>query len=195
MKLIFCFVLVISFNATAQKDLIYKKDTTQQRCKILKTTRSNYHYAFIDRLQNVYKTTIAKALVDSVKYNFYDSNLVQNKLFKNVLKPVVEEDITSVQRLWIFTLTAGFNLSNLLEFNNPSGIDKKTLSGTATIDIGLNYAKEVKRFAMTNELHSIIAIQKSGLTRTDYIQRASNDISTLHDFSIAFGKSKKWNNK
>ena len=42
-------------------------------------------------------------------------------------------------------------------------------------------------------MHSLIAVQKSGLTRTDYIQRVSNDISTLHDFSIAFGKSKKWN--
>ena len=186
-------ILLTPRESLAQKDILYKKDTTQQRCKILKTTRSNYHYAFVDILQNVYATTIAKSLVDSVKYNFYDSNLVQHKLFKNVLKPVVVEDITLVKHSWIFTLTAGLNLSNLLEFNNPSGTDKKTLSGTATLDVGLNYAKEGKRFAMTNELHSLIAVQKSGLTRTDYIQRVSNDISTLHDFSIAFGKSKKWN--
>ncbi len=176
----------------AQQDLLYKKDTTQQRCKILKTTKSKYRYAFLDSLQKVYKASISKSLVDSVKYNYYDSNLVQDKLFKNLVKPVVEANAPK-QCSWIFTTTLGFNLGNLLEFNNPSGIDKKTLSGTATIDLGLNYAKEGTRFAMTNELHSIIAIQKSGLTRTDYIQRASNDISTLHDFSFGFGKSKKWN--
>jgi hypothetical protein len=192
---IFCLILIsfLGFQQSyAQRDIIYKKDSTQLRCKILKATTDKYEYAYADSASKVFKTKILKTLVDSIKQNFYDSNLVQNKIFGKIIKPITEE-VVQVQKKWIFTAGIGFNLGNTLEFNNPSGTDKKSLSGTTSIDLGLNYSKDGARFAMTNELHYLFALQKSGLTGTDYIQRVSDELNTLHDFSLAIGKSKKWN--
>ncbi len=190
------FFLFVSFFANhqcqAQRDIIYKKDTTQIRCKILKATADKYEYAYADSMSKVFKTKILKTLVDSIKQNFYDSNLVQNKIFGKIIKPITEE-VVPVQKNWIFTAGIGFNVGNVLEFNNPSGTDKKSLSGTTSIDLGLNYNKDGARFAMTNELHYLFSLQKSGLTAAAHIQRVSDELTTLHDFSIAIGKTKKWN--
>ncbi len=190
-----CFLFVSFFASQqchAQRDIIYKKDTTQIRCKILRATADKYEYAYSDSLNKVYKTKILKSLVDSIKQNFYDSNLVQNKIFGKIVKPITEE-IVPVQKNWIFTAGIGLNVGNLLEFNSPSGTDKKSLSGTTSIDLGLNYSKEGARFGMTNELHYLFGLQKSGLTAAANIQRVTDELATLHDFSIAIGKSKKWN--
>ena len=46
---------------------------------------------------------------------------------------------------------------------------------------------------MTNELHWTVGIQKSGLSGGTHIQRATDNINTLHDFSFAINKSNKWN--
>jgi hypothetical protein len=189
---IFAALFFICQNSFAQKDIIYKKDSTQIRCKILKATIDKYEYAFADSANKVFKTKILKTLVDSVNYNFYDSNLVQNKIFTKKTKPVTEE-IIFLQKNWKFTLGIGLNVGNILEFNSPSGTDKKSLSGTTSLDLGLNYTKEGGRFAMTNELHWLFGLQKSGLTSAAHIQRISDDLNTLHDFSMAIGKTKKWN--
>jgi hypothetical protein len=179
-------------SSFAQRDIIYKKDTTQIRCKILKASVDKYEYAYADSSSKVFKTKILKTLVDSIKQNFYDSNLVQNKIFGKIVKPITEE-IVPVVKNWIFTAGIGFNVGNALEFNNPSGTDKKSLSGTSSIDLGLNYSKDGARFAMTNELHYIFGLQKSGLTSADNIQRVTDELATLHDLSIAIAKTKKWN--
>jgi hypothetical protein len=188
----FALLFLIYQNTFAQRDIIYKKDTTQIRCKILKTTAGKYEYAYADSASKIFKTKILKTLVDSIKQNFYDSNLVQNKIFSKIVKPINEE-IVHVQKNWMFTAGIGFNVGNMLEFNNPSGTDKKSLSGTSSIDLGLNYSKDGARFAMTNELHYIFGLQKAGLTGADNIQRVTDELATLHDFSIAIGKTKKWN--
>ncbi len=194
MKFLFlAFITIFGIQQTfAQRDIIYKNDSTQIRCKILKSTADKYEYAYADTNSKVFKTKILKTLVDSVKQNFYDSNLVQNKVFGKIIKPITEE-ITPVIKNWIFTAGIGFNLGNLLEFNRPGGSDKKSFSGTTSMDLGLNYAKESARFAMTNELHYIFGLQKSGLTAAANIQRVTDELATLHDFSIAIGKTKKWN--
>ncbi|MGG9961654.1 hypothetical protein [Ferruginibacter sp. SUN106] len=198
MKKIKQYIIIIAVNFIcqnifAQRDIIYKVDTTQIRCRILKTTADKYEYAFTDSALKIFTTKILKSLVDSVKYNYYDSNLVQNKIFNKKIKRPAEEAITAVQKNWLFTFSIGLNLGNILEFNSPSGSDKKSLSGTASVDLGLNYTKESSRLAITNELHWLFSLQKSGLTSGAHIQRISDDINTLHDFSIAIGKTKKWN--
>jgi hypothetical protein len=84
-------------------------------------------------------------------------------------------------------------LGNILEFNSTTGVDKKSFSATTALDLGLDYSKEGNRFAMTNELHWTIALQKSGLTSATHIQRVTDDLTTLHDFSFAISKNNKWN--
>ncbi len=196
-KVIAIIKVAVLFLATystvfAQRDILYKKDSTGIRCKILKETTSRYKFAYVDSSSKVFKTSILKLLVDSVQYNFYDTNLVQHKLFAEKRQPHAE-DIVSGQKNWVKTIGIGLNVGNILEFNPPSGNDKKSFSGTVSLDAGLNYAKESSHFAMTNELHWLFSLQKSGLTNAAHIQRVSDNVSTLHDFSIAIGKTKKWN--
>jgi hypothetical protein len=186
--------MLIAFcnNTYAQKDIIYKTDTTQIRCKILRISIDKYEYAFIDSTQKIYRTKILKSLVDSVKYNYYDSNLVHHRIFGRSAKPKTEE-VVALPKHWLFSWGVGLNVGNIMEFNPPSGSDKKSLSGTASFDMGLNYTKDGSRFSMTNELHWLFGLQKSGLTSAAHLQRISDDLNTLHDFSIAIGKTKKWN--
>jgi hypothetical protein len=186
------FLLAISTQIFAQPDIIYKNDSTQIRCKILKVITDKYEYAFADPTNKVFKTKILKTFVDSVNYDFYDSNLVQNRIFIKKTKPVTEE-IIPVQKNWKFTLGIGLNIESIIEFNNPFGSDKKSLSGTCAIDAGANYSKDGSRFAMTNEVHYIFGLQKPGFTTADHLQRVSDNINFLQDLSLAIGKTKKWN--
>ena len=181
-------------NLLAQRDVIFKKDSTQIRCKILKAKGIKYAYAFIDSTHKIYKASINKDLVDSVQYNYYDSNLVRDKIFNNIETLIAEKDAGEpVVNPWEFTFGMGLNVGNLLELNPPSGIDKKSFSATCALDLGLNYFEEGKRFSMTNELHWILSVQKDGLSNGTHIQRASDELNTLHDFSLAMNKNNNWN--
>ncbi|MGF2414504.1 hypothetical protein [Ferruginibacter sp.] len=179
-------------NSFAQRDIIYKNDSTQIRCKILKVTGDKYEYVFADLANKVFKTKILKTLVDSVNYNFYDSNLVQNKIFTKRTKPVTEE-IIPLQKNWKLTLGVGLNVESIIELNNPFGSDKKSLSGTCAIDAGANYSKEGSRFTITNEVHYIFGLQKSGFISANHLQRVADEINFMQDLSLAIGKTQKWN--
>jgi hypothetical protein len=186
-------ILVILFSTSsllAQKDLTQKKDSTEIRCKILTETPTMYTYAFLNAKNKVKKTNILKSLVENVEYNKYDKNVVEDKLFTDAA-PIVytEEPVKSYQ----YSFALGFNVSNVLEFNSPSGPDKKSFSATTSLDLGLDYYKEGSRFAMTNELHWTLAVQKDGISSSNRIQRVSDDFITLHDFSYSMSKNSKWN--
>ncbi|WP_395051331.1 hypothetical protein [Flavobacterium sp.] len=186
-------MLVVLFSTTnllAQKDLMHKKDSTEVRCKIITETPSMYTYAYINAKNNVKKTNILKSVVENVEYNKFDKNLVEDKLFTDAA-PIVytEEPLKPYQ----YSFGLGLNVSNILEFNAPSGPDKKSFSATTTLDLGLDYYKEGSRFAMTNELHWTLAVQKSGISGSDRIQRVSDELITLHDFSYTLSKNSKWN--
>lgn len=183
-------VLFATSNLLAQKDLMHKKDSTEIRCKIIMETPTMYTYAFVNSKNKVKKTTILKSVVENVEYNKYDKNVVEDKLFTNETSIVLDEEpVKSYQ----YSFGLGLNLSNILEYNAPSGPDKKSFSATTTLDLGLDYYKEGNRFAMTNELHWTLAVQKSGISGSDRIQRVSDDIVTLHDFSFTLSKNSKWN--
>lgn len=184
------FFLDCSNSLFAQKDLIHKKDSTEIRCKIVMETPTMYRYAFVNKKNKVKKTTLLKSMVENVEYNKFDKNLVEDKLFIDETSIVLEEEpVKSYQ----YSFGFGLNLSNILEFNAPSGPDKKSFSATTTLDLGLDYYKEGNRFAMTNELHWTFAVQKSGISGSDRIQRVSDDLVTLHDFSYTLSKNSKWN--
>ena len=183
-------LLLMANNAFAQRDLLFKKDSTTLRCQVLSKKGNLYTYAFIDSNSKVVTSKILKSLVDSIQYNQYDTNLVANKLFP---KPLVATEAEAPPKAYQYTFGIGLNLGNVLEFNSASGPDKKSFSAACAIDIGLNYYKESSRFAMTNELHWTFAIQKNGLSGSSNLQRVTDDLTTLHDFSLAMNKSNKWN--
>lgn len=186
-------VVFISFtgNLLAQTDAILKKDSTEIRCKILKETHTKYTYAYINPKNKAVKTAILKSVVNSVAYDKYDTNLIEHKFFttKTPIETIEEEPVKSYQ----YSFSIGFNLGNVLEFNPPSGSDKKSFSATSALDLGLDYYKEGNRFAMTNELHWNFSVQKSGLTGANHVQRISDELNLLHDFSYTISKNSKWN--
>ncbi len=190
-KLILPLVCIfVSNNIIAQKDAIIKKDSTEIRCKILIETPTIYTYAYINSKNNVKKTTVLISDVENVQYNKFDKNLIEDKLFTDAA-PIVytEEPVKSYQ----YSFALGMNVSNILEFNSPSGSDKNSFSATSALDLGLNYYKDGNRFAMTNELHWTVGVQKDGISGSDRIQRITDDFITLHDFSYTFSKNSKWN--
>jgi hypothetical protein len=191
-NILFFILLLTSSNLLAQRDAIFKKDSTEIRCKIIKTTKTKYKYIFINDKEKLVKSYILKSAIDSVKYNKYDTDLNTAKLLDNKPSVPVAEEEEQVKP-YQFTFGIGFNLGNILEFNSTTGVDKKSFSATTALDLGLDYSKEGNRFAMTNELHWTIAVQKSGLTSATHIQRVTDDLTTLHDFSFAISKNNKWN--
>ena len=174
----------------AQKDVLQKKDSTEVRCKIVSETPTIYTYAYINEKSKVKTASILLSDVENILYNKYDKNVQENPLFTD-LPPVVytEEPVKSYQ----YSFAIGLNVSNILEFNSPSGPDKKSFSATSTLDLGLDYYKEGNRFAMTNELHWTLGMQKDGFAGSDRIQRITDDFITLHDFSFTLSKNSKWN--
>jgi len=185
-------VIVLMFfagNIFAQKDAIIKTDSTEIRCNILKENHTKYTYAYLNSNNKVVKASILKTLVSAIKYDKYEANLVANKLFDPEPMTEGEEPVKSYQ----YSFGIGLNISNILEFNSPSGPDKKAFSATSALDLGLDYYKEGNRFAMTNELHWNLSLQKTGISTTDHIQRVNDEFVTLHDFSYAVNKSSKWN--
>jgi hypothetical protein len=192
-SILFFILLLNSSNLLAQRDAIFKKDSTEIRCKIIKITKTKYKYIFINDKQKLVKSYILKSATDSVKYNKYDTDLNTAKLLDNKSTVPVAEQEEEPVKPYQFTFGIGLNLGNILEFNSTTGVDKKSFSATTALDLGLDYSKEGNRFAMTNELHWTIALQKSGLTSATHIQRVTDDLTTLHDFSFAISKNNKWN--
>lgn len=187
-------IIVLVFftgNIFAQKDEIVKKDSTEIRCKILKEKKSKYIYAVIGLNNKVQKTCISKSEVDTVVYNKYDKNLVEDKHFREEILVAAENE--EVVKPYQFTFGIGLSISNVLEFNSSTGPDKKAFSATSALDLGLDYFKEGNRFAMTNELHWTISVEKSGVDGNNHIRRTTDELITLHDFSFAMGKVNKWN--
>lgn len=93
---------------------------------------------------------------------------------------------------WSSNVSIGFNIGHNLEVNSLFGNDKKGFSTTNSLDLDLSYYNDSSVFSMTNELHYMIGLQKEGLQSSSYIQRTLDDLNTLHDFSIASRKKRKW---
>jgi hypothetical protein len=196
LKKIFCgLVLLMAFDLShAQRDIIFKNDNTRLRCKIVRESALKYEFAYANANRRFIKGSILKKMVDSVKFNFFDTDLVKSKNISknNTLKKLPEES-NKISEKWKFSFSAGLNLGNILEFNSASGNDKKSFSATSSIDLGLNYQKEGRRFEMTIEMHWLFGLQKSGIKSKDHIQMLSDDLNSLHDFSFGFGRNNKWN--
>lgn len=92
-----------------------------------------------------------------------------------------------------FQSVVGLSIGNLLEFNNPSGTgDKVSFSLNGSLDLMYRYTNPNSVFNTSHELHWTIGVQKESLGAGSDLQRAQDDVMTLHDVSLAFTKKKKW---
>ena len=189
-------LLLCSINTYAQSDTIFVKSNQQILCTNIKETVEQYNFKYLNAENVKAKSSILKYLVDSVKYFMpvVDSNtfVTAKKKIKKT-KSAETPNQTPPEKPWKKTISFGINLGNVLEFNNPGSADKKNLSLNVSLDLGLNYRKHGRKFAMTNELHYLFGLQKEGLTAGTHIQRVQDDLATLHDISFGFRKNNKWN--
>jgi hypothetical protein len=195
-RFIISIVLVVSFfSAFAQADTIFVKGNQQILCSKIKEATDQYNFTYLNAENTKAKGSIFKYLVDSIKYYapVTDSNVVVKRKSKKNVQDSLQNTGTEKEHPWHYTISVGANLGSVLEFNNPTGTDKKTLSATISLDLGLNYRKEGRKFEMTNELHYLFGIQKEGLSAGTHLQRVQDDLATLHDISVGFGKKNKWN--
>ncbi len=191
-------LLFTSVYAHAQTDTIFVKGNEQILCTNIKETADQYSFKYLNAKNKKLKSSILKYLVDSVKYYVpvVDSNSVlikKNKMKTVAVDTIAASELQPKERPWRFTAAVGVNLGSVLEFNNPIGSDKKTLSLNTSLDVGLNYRKPGRRFEMTNELHYLFGIQKEGLSGGTHLQRVQDNLATLHDISVGLGKKNTWN--
>ncbi len=197
--LLLCFIVFVAFKSFAQTDTIFTKGNQQIICSKIKETTDQYIFTYLTTENNKAKGSILKYLVDSIKYNvpLLDTSSTVKKIKKtkkdNSVKPTENSERVVKKQSWKKTISFGINVGNIVEFNNPTGTDKKNISLTTSLDLGLNYKKENKKFEMTNELHYLFGLQKEGLSGGTHIQRLQDDLATLHDISLGFGKNNKWN--
>jgi len=179
-------------NALAQNDTLFIRSNQQIICTHVKEKGDQYNFNYLNTDNQISKGSIFKWLVDSVKY----AKPVTKGNKKKVIPTQQDAPVlnnTPLVKSWYHTVTFGINLGNVLEFNNPSGVDRKNFSLNTSLDLGLNYRKEGNAFAMTNELHYILGFQKEGLKKTDHIQSYQDNFISLHDMSKGFGSGKKMN--
>lgn len=195
--LLFILALFVSKISIAQTDTIFTKGNQQILCSKIKETNEEYKFTYVNVNNEKAKSSILKYLVDSVKYFIPVFDSTQNvNLSKKKKKKAIEattQSEPSTEKPWKKTIAFGVNVGNVLEFNNPSGTDIKNLSLNTSIDLGLNYRKQGKKFEMTNELHYIFGIQKEGLSSGKHLQRVQDEVNLLHDISMGLGKTNKWN--
>jgi hypothetical protein len=194
--LILSIVVFVGLKSYAQADTIFTKGNQQILCTKIKETADQYNFTYLTAENKKAKSSILKYLVDSIKYNvpvLDTSGTVKKSKKIKVVKPVENNETVVKEKPWKKTISFGINVGNILEFNNPGGTDKKNISLTTSLDFGLNYKKQGKKFEMTNELHYLFGLQKEGLSGGTNIQRLQDDLATLHDISLGFGKNNKWN--
>jgi len=187
---------VLNVPAAAQIDTIFLKCQQQILCRHIQDVNGQYRFLYRNDHQIWMHSRLLKCLVDSIKYEAGHSGNISKVIpqkGKNELTGAQTSASIPHEKYWTKTMSLGMNLSNVLEFNTPIGIDKKSLELNTSLDLGLNYQRTGNRFQMTNELHYVFGIQKDGLDSSAHYQRNSDELNTLHDLSLGIGKKRKWN--
>ena len=107
-------------------------------------------------------------------------------------KKIAQTKPDEEEKVWILSLLAGLNLSHTVNINAPKGAGKQGFQTTNSLDIVSTYAKPEGRFGMTNELHWLFSLYVTDL-RGSPVQKAADDLLTLHDYSVKLGPKSKWN--
>jgi hypothetical protein len=165
----------------------------------LDSSLTTYHFYTKDEtgkwIQNKLQTSIVSQILP---FNYEISSNTLNPLGLDTLS-VSSQDTSAFiakptkPKYASFNTNIGLALGNLLEFNNPSGTgDKVSFSLNGSLDIMYRYTNPNSVFNTSHELHWTIGVQKESLSTGSDLQRAQDDLMTLHDISLAFTKKKKW---
>jgi hypothetical protein len=196
MKRYFFFMLLgmlFSTFCTAQIDTIFAKGSQIILATKIKDKGNQYSFRFLNSQNQIEKSYIIKTLVDSIKYDTVGLYLQKGRRRKKKTEQIEQTLFAETEKPWKKSLSVGITLGNVLEFNNLSSTDVKNISLSTSLDLGLNYRKQGKKFEITNELHYLFGFQKASLTSGAHLQRIQDDLNTLHDLSLGFGKTNKWN--
>ena len=123
--------------------------------------------------------TTTKAQVDST------TKVVKDTVSLNTIE--VKEDTTV--KAWEVSLNLGINLSHTVQVNGKANSGKEGFATTNAIDLGLNYRKN--RIISTNEFHWQFSLYREGFNTIT--QKTSDELLTLHDFSLGINKINVWN--
>lgn len=214
--------IMLSLQTIAQKQgTLYVKGGEKIIVSAVKKVGKETSFFYKDSLQKNTKTSLPNWLIDSIVMGKIDTAMPINNMLQDTAQaytsptvadtaatnnttiaadtttappPIVEAPPAPKEKYWNFMLSFGFELGNLLEFNNPSGSpDKKTFTLSTSIDANANYRKQGARFAMSNELHYIFGVQKESVVAGSALQKVQDNLNLLHDISLAMGKKSKWN--
>ena len=197
-KKVVLFILLISAfvaKTFAQNDSIFVKTNQLIVCNHLRIKGDQYNFSYLTTDNQISKGSIFTWLVDSVRYAkaVVKSNKKNDKATPQLAQVAQDTIGALIAKYWHHTVNFGINLGNVLEFNNPTGTDRKNFTFNIALDLGLNYIKQASKLSMTNELHYIVGFQKEGLSKNDHIQNYQDNLITLHDLSRGFGTGNKMN--
>jgi hypothetical protein len=203
-------LLLLAGKANAQYIIYIKGENKIEAIKV-KEMPEQYSFTYLSASLKKEKSSILKTLVDSVvKVQAKPETLTaavdsagnaippltkkqQRKKDKELAEANNAALATTTEKPWIKTVAFGLNIGNVLEFNNPTGTNDKSFSLNSSLDLGANYKRTGKRIESSNELHFTLGMQKKGLTSSAPIQNVTDNLNTLHDFSIGMGKKNKIN--
>jgi hypothetical protein len=164
------------------QDTLYIKGGEKLVVENLRLRQQQYRFRYDNGTQ---RGTVLKSLIDSV--------LTAAKS-KSAEPPQAEIQTSTTSPAWKFSSFFSLGLGNNVTINDPSGLaDKTSFSLDVGIDAAANYQPTARRFAITNELHYMLGIQKQGLSTANPLQVAQDRLNTLHDASWKIGKSSAWN--
>ncbi|MFY7965269.1 MAG: hypothetical protein ACOVO1_10260, partial [Chitinophagaceae bacterium] len=214
-KIIVLISIFISIQTIAQqKSTLYVKGGQKVIVSQVKKMPNETSFFYRDSAQKLVKTSVPNWLIDSIVIGKIDTTVV-TKVFaetivnpSNVTNPVLNDTIinaepqtanqptnnttTPEEKNYSFNYAFGITLGNFLEFNNPTGIDKKGFSLTASLDLNYKYFKPNALVNMSHELHYTFGVQRESLSSGSNFQRVQDDLLTLHDFSIRIKSNSKW---
>lgn len=214
-KIIVLVSIFISIKTIAQqKSTLYVKGGQKIIVSQVKKLPKETSFFYKDSAQKLAKTSLPNWLIDSIVVGKIDTAKVTNVLAETMVqavdtaKPVVIDTVINVEpqvtnqptnntptpkeKNYSFNYAFGITLGNFLEFNNPTGIDKKGFSLTASLDLNYKYFKPNALVNMSHELHYTFGVQRESLSSGSNFQRVQDDLLTLHDFSIRIKSNSKW---
>lgn len=125
-----------------------------------------------------------------MKTNLYALCLFILSTFVAVAQQADSTQTEEKEKPWEFTIALGLNLSHTLHVNPRPGASRPGFSTTDAFDLGANC--KVGRFISTNEAHWQFSLYKSG-AKGSPIQKSLDALNTLHDVSVGFSKTNRWN--
>lgn len=148
----------------------------------------------LNQMQQIYKHSILclSLILNNGLFAQKNLEMAQSKPAETpVTEPIIStNEPDSIPPVWTFRAGLGINIAFSSNKNNIDETSQDGFSTTNTVDLNLNYNK--RRIQMTNEVHWQFSLYKAG-NKNAQVVKSSDDLLSLHDWSIGFSRKNKWN--